>query len=122
MGTSQSTIDFLLDQMSLAGTITAKRMFGEYGLYLDGKFVAVACDDQLFVKPTAGGRRHIGTPTEAPPYPQAKPWFLVDGDGIENREWLAQLLRITAAELPIKPARPRKAAAQPHQNKQERQC
>lgn len=26
-------------------------MFGEHGFHLDGKFVAVACDDSLFVKP-----------------------------------------------------------------------
>lgn len=111
MGTSQSTIDFLVDQMSHAGPITAKRMFGEYGLYLDAKFVAVACDDQLFVKPTDAGRAFIGTPTEAPPYPQAKPWFLIDGDRVEDREWLAQLVRITASELPVKPPKARRPKA-----------
>ena len=109
MGTSQSTIDFLIDQMSKAGPITAKRMFGEYGLYLGAQFVAVACDDQLFIKPTPAGRAFIGTPTEAPPYPQAKPWFVIDGDLVEDRDWLAQLLRITAADLPVKPPKPKKA-------------
>ena len=109
MGTSRSTIDFLIDQMSQAGPITAKRMFGEYGLYLDTLFVAVACDDQLFIKPTHAGRAFIGTPTEAPPYPQAKPWFLIDGERIEDREWLAQLLRITASDLPVKPPKAKKA-------------
>lgn len=109
MGSSQSTVDFMLDQVSQAGTVTAKKMFGEYGLYHEGKMVAVVCDDQLFIKPTAGGRTYIGTPNEVQPFPQAKTWFLIDGEQLEDREWLAQLVRITAWELPQPaPRKPRK--------------
>ena len=56
MSSQQSTVDFILDQISEAGDVSAKKMFGEYGLYCNGKMVASVCDDQLFVKPTAGGR------------------------------------------------------------------
>ena len=52
MGSQQSTIDFVLDQMSAAGAVSAKKMFGEYGVYLDEKMVALVCDDVLFIKPT----------------------------------------------------------------------
>lgn len=100
MGSSQSTADFMLDQLSQAGGVTARKMFGEYGLYLDGKMVAVVCDDQLFIKPTEGGRSYIGEPQEVAPFPQAKGWFLMDGEQLEDREWLAQLVRITAHQLP----------------------
>lgn len=100
MGSSQSTADFMLDQLSQAGPITARKMFGEYGVYLDGKMVAVVCDDQLFIKPTESGRSYIGTPQEVSPFPQAKGWFLMDGEQLEDREWLAQLVRITANGLP----------------------
>ncbi|HEY1043141.1 MAG TPA: TfoX/Sxy family protein [Telluria sp.] len=109
MGSSQSTADFMLDQMSLAGTVSARKMFGEYGLYYEGRMVAVVCDDQLFIKPTDGGREYIGTPTEMQPFPQAKPWFLMDGEQLEDRAWLAQLVRITASELPAPaPKKPKK--------------
>ena len=54
-------------------------MFGEYVIYSGEKIVALVCDNQFFVKPTAAGRAFIGTPVEAPPYPQAKPWFLIEG-------------------------------------------
>ena len=33
-------------------------MFGEYGVYVDGKMIGLICDDQLYVKPTASGRLH----------------------------------------------------------------
>ncbi|RYF09624.1 MAG: hypothetical protein EOO77_23380 [Oxalobacteraceae bacterium] len=51
MGSQQSTVDFVLDQMSAAGAVSAKKMFGEYGVYLDEKMVALVCDDVLFIKP-----------------------------------------------------------------------
>ena len=108
MASKQSTADYLLDQMSAAGDMTAKRMFGEFGIYLDGKIVALVCDDLLFVKPTDGGRRFIGTPEEGLPYPGAKPSFLISGERWDDREWLCELIRITARELPApKPKTPK---------------
>lgn len=101
MASKQSTIDFLLEQMAAAGSVSAKKMFGEYALFCDGKMVALVCDDQLFVKPTAGGRGHIVDVIEAPPYRGAKPCFAVPGDQWDDAAWLSELIRVTAAELPV---------------------
>ena len=100
MATKQSTADFLVDQMSLAGEVRSRKMFGEYAIYCDDKVVALVCDEQLFVKPTIAGKNFIGDVTEAPPYPRAKPHFRIDGDRWEDREWLSSLIAKTAAELP----------------------
>jgi len=100
MASRQETADYFLDQLARAGRVSAKKMFGEYSLYLDGKIFALIADDQLFVKPTAAGRALIGKPREAPPYPGAKPYFLIDGDQCEDAEWLVELVRMTAKELP----------------------
>ena len=94
-------MDFLLGQIIGAGKVAAKKMFGEYGVYCNGKIVALICDDQLFVKPTAKGRAFIGEVVEAPPYPSAKPSFLIDSEKWDDQEWLSQLIKITAAELPL---------------------
>jgi len=72
MASRQSTVDFIIDQILAAGDVSAKKMFGEYGLYCGGKMVASICDDQLFVKTTAAGRSLLKTVTEASPYPGAK--------------------------------------------------
>jgi TfoX/Sxy family transcriptional regulator of competence genes len=96
-----STVEYLLEQMQGAGTVSARRMFGEYAIYCDGRMVALVCDDQLFVKPTVAGRAFIGAVTEAPPYRVARPWFLICGDKWDDRDWLGQLVRISAAELPL---------------------
>ncbi|MFZ3019744.1 MAG: TfoX/Sxy family protein [Gallionella sp.] len=101
MATAQNTIDFLLDQLSGTGEASAKKMFGEYCLYLDGKPVALVCDDQLFLKPTTAGRAMLKQVIEGSPYPGAKPHLLISGDLWEEREWLCKLVWVTARELPL---------------------
>ena len=77
-----------------------------YGLYYDGKMVAMVCADRLFVKPTAGGRAFAGAVDEASPYPGAKPCLLIDADRWDDSEWLTELITLSAAELPLpKPKR-----------------
>ncbi|MEQ1497943.1 MAG: TfoX/Sxy family protein [Novosphingobium sp.] len=110
MTTEQRTVDVLLEQLAAVAGLSARKMFGEYALQFDGKTVALVCDDQLFVKPTAGGRAFIGETDEAPPYPGAKPSLRIDAERWDDADWLCGLLRITIAEVPLpKPKRPKKA-------------
>jgi len=114
MSSKQANLDFVLEQMADAGDVTARKMFGEYGIYCRGKIVALFCDDRLFVKPTAAGKVLIGNVTEGSPYPGAKPWFLISGDRCEDGEWLSELVRLTERELPApKPKTPKVAKARP---------
>ena len=107
MATELSIVEFVVDQFDEDCAVTYKRMFGEFGLYSDGKFFALICDDQLFLKPTDGGRAFIGEVVEAPAYPGAKLSLLI-GDRIEDTKWLSELARITARELPEpKPKKPK---------------
>ncbi len=99
MASSQDFVDFVTEQFEADCGVTAKKMFGEYGLFSRGKMFALVCDDRLFVKPTPGGRDYVGEITEDSPYPGAKPCLVVE-DRIEDREWLSELARITTRELP----------------------
>ena len=56
MATDSDFIDYIHEQAGLEERLTHKRMFGEYGIYLDGKVVAFACDNSLFLKPTDAAR------------------------------------------------------------------
>lgn len=111
MATRPSTVAFLVDQLTGAGSVSARGMFGEYALYCDGRLVALVCDDRLYVKPTQAGRAHVGAVDEAAPYPGAKPCLLIAGDRWDDGPWLAELFRISAAALP--PPSPRKRTARP---------
>jgi len=101
MATKQSTVDFLLDQLSALGDMSARKMFGEYALYYTGKVVAFVCDDNLYIKPTTAGRQFIKDLQEAPAYPGSKLYFLISTDYWDDKEWLAELITRTAAELPL---------------------
>ena len=111
MATSESTMEFLMDQLAALPGVRTRKMFGEYALYLDEKVVALICDDQLFVKITPEGRAFVGENyQEGFPYPGAKPAMLIGAEELDNDERLCQLLRLTAAALPVpKPKQPRKA-------------
>ena len=84
MASDQNFVDFVIEQIQNIGTISAKKMFGECGIYCDGKLFGVICDNKLFIKPTSKGRAFIGNPTELPAYEGAKPSLLI-GDKIEDR-------------------------------------
>jgi TfoX/Sxy family transcriptional regulator of competence genes len=109
MGTRADTVARLLDTLAPL-PLSARKMFGEYALYLDGKVVAFVCDDQLFLKPTPGAQATLpGGPT-GPPYPGAKPHLLVT-DALDDPDRVIAALRAIAADLPApKPgrAKPRK--------------
>jgi DNA transformation protein and related proteins len=108
MASDLEFVEYVCDQLGGADRITFRKMFGEYAVYCEGKVVALICDNQLFVKPTLAGRSAIGGVVEAPPYPGAKPHFLIE-ERLDDREWLANLIRATHAELP--PPKPKKPKA-----------
>ena len=107
MASTQGFVDFVMELFDADCGVTHKKMFGEYGLFSEGKMFAMICDDRLLVKPTEGGRAYIGDVVEALPYPGAKPAFLIE-DRLEDGEWLSELARITARELPLPKPRKRK--------------
>lgn len=107
MATDRDFIDYVLEQAGLGSGFAHRKMFGEYGLYLDGKFVAVAADNRLFLKPTAAGRVLLPTVVEAPPYPGARAWLVID-EYLDDTDLLPRLLRATADALPAPKPKPAK--------------
>lgn len=99
MASKQNFVDFITEQIQNTGIITTKKMFGEYGIYSDGKLFGVICDNKLFIKPTKAGREFIGNPIELSPYEGAKPSFIIE-DKVEDSEWLSELVRMSLNELP----------------------
>jgi TfoX/Sxy family transcriptional regulator of competence genes len=99
MASDQNFLSFVCDQMKDAGDISFRKMFGEYAIYKGEKVVALVCDNQLFVKPTTGGKALLRRPREAPPYPGAKPCYVI-ADGLDDPEFLSKLIATTARELP----------------------
>jgi len=98
MASDAGFVQYVADQLSGAGEVRCRKMFGEYGLYLNGKFFALICDDRFFVKDTPEGRAAAPEPPLAPPYKGAKPCLLVED--VDDRELLIRLAQATWAALP----------------------
>ena len=109
MASKLEFVEYVADQLGEAGEITYRKMFGEYGIYCNGKFFATICEDQLFFKITEGGRKLWPDLEEGIPYHGAKPHFLIEE--LEDRERLAELVQVTCQELPMPKPKKKKGAA-----------
>ena len=112
MASDASFVDYVVDQIGAAGQVSTRKMFGEYAVYCDGKVVALVCDNQFFLKPTAAARALLREVTEAPPYPGAKPYWLMS-EQLEDQRLMAHLVRVTASELPLPKPKPPKRPKPP---------
>lgn len=81
-------------------------MFGEYALYLDGKVVAFACDNSLFIKPAEATAALTTDLPRGQPYPNARPHVQADAL-LDDPPRLRQVLLATEQALPP----PRRSAA-----------
>ena len=103
---------FIAEQLERCelGAIHFKKMFGEYGVYLNGLIFALVCDDRLFVKV-----KHLEDSVvdelfgnREQPYKGAKGYSEISGDGIEDLEALELRVKTVMATLPaVKPKRKR---------------
>ena len=78
--------------------MVARKMFGDYGIYCDGKIVGLICDDCLYIKPTEAGRALLRSEELQPPYDGAKDYFLIVD--VDDCDYLATLVSATCKELP----------------------
>ena len=105
MSTSTATVDHLLDTLADAGTLTARKMFGEYALYLNGVVVAFVCDDTLFIKPTLGASTLLAGAPKGPAYPGSKD-YIIASDLLDDPSLCIRALQAVAADAP--PQKPKK--------------
>ena len=92
-------MQYITDQCAGAGDIVTRKMFGDYGIYCDGKIVGLICDDCLYLKPTEAGRALLRTVELRPPYDGAKDYFLIAD--VDDRDYLSMLVSETCAVLPF---------------------
>ena len=106
MATEREFIEYVADQAASAGSMSFRRMFGEYALYIDDKVVAFACDNSLFIKPSAAAVELAPLLPQRPPYPGAKDYPVAD-ELLDDSDALRELVLRTAELMPPpKPANP----------------
>lgn len=100
MASSAEYVRFIAEQLSEAGEIKYRKMFGEYGIYCDGVYFGAVCDNRFLIKPTQASQELLSDAQMEPPYDGGKPMVLIEE--LEDKEFLAKLVRETCAQLPKK--------------------
>ncbi len=91
-------VQYIADQCSGAGEIVTKKMFGDYGIYCNGKIFGLICDNRFYLKPTEAGRALLRKEELRPPYDGAKDYFYIDD--VDDHDYLSSLVRTTCKALP----------------------
>ena len=91
-------VQYIADQCSGAGEIVTKKMFGDYGIYCNGKIFGLICDNRFYLKPTEAGRALLQKEELRPPYDGAKDYFYIDD--VDDHDYLSNLVRTTCKALP----------------------
>ena len=97
MASNPDFVQYIADQCAGSGTITVKKMFGDYGIYCNGKIFGLICDNRFYVKPTAAGRALLGTVVLRPPYDGAKDYFWIED--VDDHQLISSLVKETCKAL-----------------------
>lgn len=98
MASSSDFVQYIAEQCSGAGEIVTRKMFGDYGIYLNGKIFGLICDDRFYLKPTEAVLPLLRCIEMRPPYDGAKNYFYIAD--VDDRDYLSMLVRKTCEALP----------------------
>ena len=95
-------VQYIVEQAAQAGEVSAKKMFGDYCLYCDGKSVGLICDDYLYLKPfkQLESLLHDFDKQMQPPYDGAKPHYVITD--VDDRDYISLLVKTVAELVPAK--------------------
>ncbi len=98
MASSLDFVQYVADQCAGAGEIITKKMFGDYGIYCNGKIFGLICDDSFYLKPTDVVRPLLRKVDMRPPYEGAKDYFYIED--IDDHDYMKTLVTETCKALP----------------------
>lgn len=102
MATQKETAEFVLQKLRHTGRFSVRAMFGEYALYAEGKVAGLICDDLLHIKIVAASKELEAICEKGPPYPGAKPHYIVEEVHLSTVENLSGILIAVANSTPEK--------------------
>jgi DNA transformation protein len=89
--------EFVLDQLDGLGGVSARSMFGGYGIYLGGEFFGIVFDGRLYFRTDESTRDAYVAEGSRPFQPndrqRLKNYYEVPTDVIEDRELLVEWAR-----------------------------
>lgn len=97
MASNPDFVQYVVDQCAGAGEVVARKMFGDYGVYCNGKIFGLICDNRFYLKPTDPVRPLLRKVEMRPPYDGAKPYFCIED--VDDRDYVALIVAETCRAL-----------------------
>jgi TfoX/Sxy family transcriptional regulator of competence genes len=91
-------VQYVIDQIKTNGTLTYKKMFGEYLIYLNNKPVVMICDNTAFVKMLDCINHLMENAETGFPYNGAKEHYVVNADDSER---LSNVVMVLEKNVPM---------------------
>lgn len=101
MATGKDYAEYVMEQLSAAGPLRLRKMFGEYMLYLNEKPLVLLCDNTAYVKIVPATTALMGNAGRDHPYEGSREHYILDTDDIPTA--LKVLAALDEATPPPKP-------------------
>lgn len=109
MATSREYALFVENLFRGVDGFSMKRMFGEYGIYLQGRVLGFLCDEQILLQDTPTARKLLPDAERKELFPGSKLFIIFSDEG--NHHLLQSVAQAMWEELPVpKPRKERKGA------------
>ena len=107
MATSREYALFVENLFRGVEGFSMKRMFGEYGIYLQGRVLGFLCDEQILLQDTPTARKLLPNAERKELFPGSKQFIIFSDEG--NHHLLQSVAQAMWEELPVpKPRKGRK--------------
>ena len=90
-------VQTFLERLYPLGEATARMMFGDYCIYIDGKLIGLICDNKFYLKKFATNRDFLKDCPEECPYDGAK---ALPMPNIDDEHFLLEAVRLTILGAP----------------------
>lgn len=100
MGTTREQLAAILDRLEPL-PVSARKMFGEYALYLDGRIPAFITDGILGLKVTEYADARLTPELRGPIYPGSKDYWRIPAELLDDGDWIREAFLETTALLPL---------------------
>lgn len=105
MACTEDYINFVCSQIEGVGAVRARKMFGEYGVYVDEKMVMMVCDDIVYVRQLPEIAELMQDAECGFPYPGAKEHYILD---VDHKSHAQKVVKVLAEVLPFPKPRTKK--------------
>ena len=106
MASHPDFVAYVAGQLREAGSIRARKMFGEYMVYVNDKPVLLVCDNTVFVKIVPELAALMADAERGLPYEGAKEHYILD---IDDTDLARQVVAVLEAVTPLPKPKKKKA-------------